>query len=360
MALGMTFSVADIFFLNAAYTFDARQVFGVEPTRAFPVALGISLKLSGIGAKAGSQDVTEISSTVAAAPLEAPNGVGVWGFGLGVNVPIGVRDTTPPTIGIDTEGEKYISPNFDGVKDDLVLALSITDERYVKGYRFVVTDSSGAAVRTILNKEDRPENRDFNNIVARLAYLKEGIAIPPTIRWDGMSDSGTVVPDGTYHYHVEAWDDNGNLGKSPDGTVVVDDTPPSVTLSSPYLIFSPDGDGNKDTLPIEQSGSKEDLWAGTFRNIEGTAVRTYTWKDSQPPKFEWDGKMDAGVAAPDGVYSYQVAATDRAGNGGKAELDNIIIDTRATPIQLTIDVSYFSPNGDGVKDAVTFAPERAR
>ena len=37
-----------------------------------------------------------------------------------------------------------------------------------------------------------------------------------------------------------------------------------------------------------------------------------------------------------------------------AELQNIIIDTRPTPVQLTIDLSYFSPNGDGVKDTVTF------
>ncbi len=350
LALGLTFSVADIFFLNAAYTFDARQVFGAEPARAFPVTAGISLKLSGIGARAGGQDVTELNPTIAAAPLEG----GVWGFGLGLNVPIGVRDTNPPKITIDTDGEKYVSPNFDGVKDDLVLALAISDQRYVKGYRFVVTDSSGAAVRTILNKEDRPENRDLNNIVARLTYLKTGIAIPPTIRWDGMSDSGSVVPDGTYHYRVESWDDNDNVGKSPEGTAVVDNTPPSVTLSTAYLIFSPDSDGNKDDLPIQQSGSSEDQWTGTVRNIEGAVVRTYTWKGAAPANFEWDGKTDAEVAAPDGVYSYEIAATDRSGNGGKAELQNIIIDTRPTPVQLTIDPSYFSPNADGVKDDLTF------
>jgi len=348
--LGMAFSVADIFFLNTAYTFDARQVLGVEPSRSLPISFGISLKLSGIGAKAAGQDVTELNSNVAAAPLEG----GVWGFGLGVNVPIGVRDKNPPVITIDTEGTKYISPNFDGVKDDLVLPLGITDERYVKGYRFVVTNSTGTAVRTILNKEDRPENADFKNILARLSYLKTGIAIPPTIRWDGMSDAGAVVPDGTYRYHVEAWDDNNNLGKSPDGTVVVDTVPPSVTSSAAYLIFSPDGDGNKDTLPIEQTGSSEDTWTGTIRNIEGNPVRTFPWQSASPPSFEWDGKEDSGTAAPDGVYSYHVTATDRAGNVGNAQIDNIIIDTRPTPVQLSIDLSYFSPNGDGVKDNLTF------
>jgi flagellar hook assembly protein FlgD/outer membrane protein OmpA-like peptidoglycan-associated protein len=349
-SLGMTFSVADIFFLTTAFTEDAREALGKEPSRSLPLSFGISLKLSGIGAKAGGQDVTELNTTASAAPLQG----GVWGFGLGVNVPIGVRDTTPPKIEIDTAAERYISPNFDGAKDDLTLPLRITDERYVKGYRFLITDSSGVVVRTILNKEDRPENRDFNNILARLGYLKTGIVVPPTIRWDGMSDSGTVVPDGTYHYHVEAWDDNNNMGKSPDGTVVVDTTAPTVTANASYLIFSPDSDGNKDMLPLQQTGSAEDQWTGTVRNIEGAAVRAYTWKNASPPSFEWDGKTDDGVAAPDGVYSYEVAATDRAGNVGKAELQNIIIDTRPTPVQLTIDLSYFSPNGDGVKDTETF------
>ena len=348
--LGMTFSVKDILFLNAAFTEDARDALGIEPSRSLPLSLGISVKLSGIGAKAGGQDVTELNTSAAAAPLEGK----VWAFGLGANVPIGVRDVTPPKITIDTEGTKYISPNFDGVKDDLTLPLDITDERYVKGYKFIITDSSGSAVRTILNKEDRPENVEFKNILARLAYLKTGIVIPPTIRWDGMSDSGSVVPDGTYHYHIEAWDDNNNLGKSPEGTVVVDTTPPSVSAAAAYLIFSPDSDGNKDTLPVRQSGSVEDQWTGTVRNIEGAAVRTYTWKDSAPPSFEWDGKTDNGTAAPDGVYSFEVAATDRAGNVGKAELQNIIIDTRPTPVKLAVDLSFFSPNGDGVKDTMNF------
>jgi flagellar hook assembly protein FlgD/outer membrane protein OmpA-like peptidoglycan-associated protein len=344
----MNFSVAEIFFLNAAYTFDARQVFGVEPSRSLPISFGITLKLRGIGAKAAGQDVTEINTNAGAAPLEG----GVWGFGLGVNVPIGVRNITPPSITLDTDGTKYISPNFDGVQDDLVLPLAITDKRYVKGYKFIVTDSTGAVIRTILNKEDRPEDRDFKNIVSRLTYLKTGITIPPTIRWDGMSDAGSVVPDATYRYHMEAWDDNNNQGKTPEGTVVVKVTPPSVNSSAAYLIFSPGGGGAKEALPIQQNGSSEDRWVGSFRDIEGNAVRSNSWQNATPPDFEWDGKDDKGAAVPDGVYSYRVTATDRAGNVGAAEIDNIIVDTRPTPVKLSIDMSYFNPNG--VRNTVTF------
>ncbi len=348
--VGMEFGVADVFFINAAYQFDSDQTFGSSPSRQFPLSVGMSLKLNGLGVKTAGQEVTEFKSTIGAAALADK----IWGFGMGVNVPLGVRDVTPPVITLDTQGEKYISPNFDGVKDDLVLPLSITDDRYVKGYKLIITDSSGAAVRTIQNKEDRPENHDVQNLLVRLAYVKSGIAIPRTIRWDGMGDAGTVVPDGTYRYHMEAWDDNGNQGKSGTGTVIVKNAPPKVTVNASYLIFSPDVDGNKDTLPVQQTGSHEDTWTGTVQDISGQMVRTYMWNDSEPPAFAWDGKTGTGSLAPDGVYSYRIAATDRAGNSAAAQLDNIIIDTRPTPVQLAVDLSYFSPNGDGVKDTMTF------
>jgi flagellar hook assembly protein FlgD/outer membrane protein OmpA-like peptidoglycan-associated protein len=352
--LGMEFAVADIFFLNGGYAFDLREALGMEPARmgspAGSFSFGASLKLKGLGVKTGGTDVTEMKTTIAAAPLQG----NIWGIGLGVNVPLGVRDVTPPVIGLEAAAEKYISPNFDGVKDDLVLGLSITDERFVKGYRFVITDSAGAAVRTIQNKEERPENADFQNLMARLTYVRTGIAIPESIRWDGATDLGAIAADGAYRYFVEAWDDNGNLGKSGVGTVIVDTTAPTVTVAASYLIFSPDGDGNKDTLPLQQTGSSEDLWTGSIRSIAGDVARTFTWQNAAPPSFEWDGKADSGVLAPDGVYSYRITATDRAGNVGTASLDNIIVDTRPTPVQLSIDVSYFSPNGDGVKDTVSF------
>ncbi|MCX7040216.1 MAG: hypothetical protein NT005_13915, partial [Spirochaetes bacterium] len=349
--LGAEFAVADIFFLDMSGVFDMRQVvLGLEPARQLPISFGASLKLKNLKMKSRGFEVNELKTTVAAAPLQN----GIWAFGAGVNVPFGLRDTTPPQITVDTAGEKYISPNLDGVKDDLVLDLAITDTRFVKGYRFVVQDSAGAAVRTILNKEDRPENRDFKGVMARLAYVKKGITIPPTIRWDGKADAGAVVPDGAYRYFVEAWDDNDNVGKSGIGTVVVDNTAPSVAVGAPYLIFSPNGDGNKDTLPLEQSGSVEDKWAASIRTIAGDEVKSFVWENAAPATFPWDGKNRDGITTPDGVYAYSIAATDKAGNSGSAQLVNIIVDTEATPAQLAIDLSFFSPNGDGVKDAVSF------
>ena len=357
--LGTEFSAADLVFLDVYANADLRQLLSVDPPRSLPLGFGLALKIkTKIPTKVETADATErgydqseMKVTAAAMGMQD----GIWAFGLGANMPIGVVDRTPPSITLDTEGEKYLSPNLDGVKDDLTLALAIDDQRYVKGYKFMVLDPSGSAVATILNKEDREETRDFGNLWKRLIYAKTGIPIPESIRWDGKSDAGALVPDGTYTYVVEAWDDNGNTGASATGTVVVDNTPPTITLSAPYLIFSPNGDGNKDTLAVQQVGSSRGQVDGrVLRRRRERRSPTYAWEKQALAPWEWNGKNEQGLRVPDGVYAYRLAATDRAGNGVAVQLDNIIVDTQETPIQLTIDQSFFSPDGNGVKDAVLF------
>ena len=47
---------------------------------------------------------------------------------------------------------KYISPNNDGVQDELVIPLKITDKRFVQGWSLFIVDENGNTVRTIGNK----------------------------------------------------------------------------------------------------------------------------------------------------------------------------------------------------------------
>jgi hypothetical protein len=72
----------------------------------------------------------------------------------------------------------YISPNNDGAADDLLLPVEISDERFVNSWSLTITDDAGQTVRTIENKEQRPENEGFQNIVDRLLYVKKGVPIP--------------------------------------------------------------------------------------------------------------------------------------------------------------------------------------
>lgn len=125
-------------------------------------------------------------------------------------------------------------------------------------------------------------------------------------------DNGETAPDGKYFYYFVATDDNGNEGRTDTYPVVIDTVPPMIALNQPSdKIF---GEGAKSSLRISQTGSSEDKWVGRFRNAAGDIVKTFEWQDSEPLTFNWDGTDSNGQPVPDGVYSYTVSSTDRAGN----------------------------------------------
>jgi flagellar hook assembly protein FlgD/flagellar motor protein MotB len=303
---------------------------------------------------------SELRPSIAASKL---NG-GVWAFGAGVNVPIGVLDRTPPLITIDypkTEYDAYyFSPNNDGVLDTVTLPLTITDQRYVLGFSLKVFNEAGDIIKAIDNKESRPENQDLKGLIGRLLYVKKGVDVPLELVWNGLSDQGSAAPDGRYYISVEALDDNGNVALTERWPVVVDTVHPSVTAQGPSggdaQIFSPDGDGNKDVFVITQTGSIEDAWKAEVLDAGASVLRTWMTKAAAPSEQVWDGKNDGGQIVPDGVYAYHISATDRAGNAGSSKVENIIVNTQQPPVSVSIDQAAFSPNGDGVKDILSLSP----
>ncbi len=248
----------------------------------------------------------------------------------------------------------YISPNNDGVQDSLDIPLRISDRRYVVSWSLVVENESGSVVRTIGNKLAFIEKLTFKSFWKQLFSAKKTIPIPSVVSWNGVMDNGETAPDGTYYYYFTAADDNGNVGKTDKYTVVVDTTPPSIALTQPAdKIF---GEGSKATFAVRQSGSKEDEWKGIFAGTDGTAVKNYSWKDTTPPEFSWNGTDDSGKPVADGVYSYTVTATDRAGNTSPAaSISNIIFSAEKPATNIAISGSrYFSPNTESKQKAVTF------
>lgn len=131
----------------------------------------------------------------------------------------------------------------------------------------------------------------------------------------------------------------------------MDTIAPSTAISSDYLLFSPDGDGRKDSVTLFQSSSLEDLWTGTILNASGQIVVTRTWRGRTSP-FEWNGRTANGAAAANGVYSYKLSSSDKAGNSTTVEVLSIRIDTSLTPITVKTTGMGLSPNGDGIMDAM--------
>jgi len=350
----------DILTIRTGWNFNLMETIKSRQTYIPSVGIGVNLKINSKDKNSflarngwGNSDITP---TAALKPIYKD----IYAAGAGVNVRLGVIDTKAPDIAIDYPAPIYISPNNDGTQDTLEFKVSITDQRYVLAWAFIIEDANGKTVRTIANKETRTEMQGIKSFWTLLKKVKQGITLPESLRWDGIMDSGDVAPDGTYTFYVTAQDDNQNKATSDKYTVYVDNTAPVVTATPPgganAMIFSPDGDGNKDTFKIAQTGSAEDLWTAVFTNTAGTIARTIETKNGSPADFEWDGKNDSSAIVPDGVYAYKINAKDRAGNTAEASINNIILDTEKPSINISIDINAFSPNGDNVKDTVNLTP----
>lgn len=318
-------------------------------TQPFPLAGGIGVTIIP-GANSGAP---HLRSVAAVRPVAA----NLYAAGVGIAATIGHKDTQPPTIAVHAPRVSYISPNGDGVKDNLRVPVTITDNRYVDGYQLTVRSSGGRVVRTIKSPSLAVTTGGSAGVMDRLLYVKQGVPVPPAIVWNGKNSAGRTVPDGRYTYTVSAWDENGNRSTSPAFTVVVDTKAPTINLTQPPgspPIFSPNGNGYKDTLTIHQSGSKEPLWIGRFFNSSGRVVRTLEWHNSSPESFVWDGRGQGGKVLPDGAYRYEIAATDRAGNTASASISTIVIDTARPVVKLNVSRDAISPGTSSPKQTMRY------
>jgi outer membrane protein OmpA-like peptidoglycan-associated protein/flagellar hook assembly protein FlgD len=282
----------------------------------------------------------------------------------GIDLAFGAIDTAPPRADFSFDGEGksdlvYISPNYDGTRDTVTVDLSVRDNKALEGWSVDVVNDKGQVVR-------RYQNPDISTLKGKLTFVKivtrmferekEAVA-PAKLTWDGKDDKGRVVPDGTYSVKVAAFDENKNRAETAARSVVIDTEAPKADLHSDLTLFSPNGDGAKDTVTVFQNTDGEDSWSGEFRKADGTAVRHYSWEGRAPDaKVEWDGKDDKGVPLANGVYAYYLKGTDKAGNAVDRKIANITLMTDKQSSGVDADADIFSPNSDGAADSVTFSP----
>ncbi|TVQ37104.1 MAG: hypothetical protein EA384_12610 [Spirochaetaceae bacterium] len=254
-------------------------------------------------------------------------------------------------VDVDYARDIYISPrNQDGIQDDVVLPLDIPEIRGLRlaGYEVQVVSQAGREVYSY-------GEQHFKQTGLRGLFRRPPAVEPPdTIRWDGTDYAGAWVDDGVYLLSVSAWDYRDNRGSSPVVRVNVDNTPPTATVVAPFLVFAPTGDGNQDTLELShENASTEDLWNAEITDTDGTRMVSYQWR-GVPGTVQWDGTRSDGSPAPDGRYRYVLRSTDRAGNSFVTTLEDIVLDRRSFPVNLTVSPLAFSPNDDGVQDSVRF------
>ncbi|MDR3336805.1 MAG: gliding motility-associated C-terminal domain-containing protein [Treponema sp.] len=357
--LGATVVVAELFSISFAWGLNGYEnIWGpsdIRKTVTLPsVGVGVNLVLKSGGRRLMGGRLPSDGDLTIHAALK-PMYSGIAGIGSGITWNVGVLDQLPPRITVDYPDIQYFSPNNDGLVDYLEFPIKIQDQRYVNEWSFEIKNGNGEVVRTYRNKELRPETQGIKNIFVQFVKVKAAVEIPNTLRWDGIMDSGEIAPDGVYTFTVSASDDNGNSSSTEEYQVVVDNTPPAVSiaeLSDSDRIFSPDGDGNKDTLTIGQSGSYEDRWDAGIYDAAGKRVKSFEFSNTEPPEITWDGTGDEGVIVSDGVYEYRISSVDRAQNSGGASMGNILISTIQPVVSMFIADAWFSPNKDGVKDTM--------
>ena len=164
-----------------------------------------------------------------------------------------------------------------------------------------------------------------------------------------------VASDGVALVEVDGLDDPGLHGvMRVTDLAPKDSAPPRVLAVDPTsAVFSPDGNGTADSLTVSASLSETAAWRIRFRGPDGATLHEVTG-DGREPSGTWDGLVD-GVAVGEGTYTYRIDATDAWGNPGY-KTGSITVDLTGptlTGVSPTEDATtWFSPNGDGVRDTV--------
>ena len=268
-------------------------------------------------------------------------------------------------LGVGSEDTVYISPNASpGVQDQLTIPISVGDSgrRVVVAYELVVSTSDGTAVWTQSGVDESERPGFFGRLMEGLGLRQREttVQIPASVDWDGTylastaGSDGSFVPDGEYQYVLTITDSSETVSTSDPGVVTVDNTPPTATVSVDNPVFSPDGDGRKDTATITQTSSNETTWAAML-TLDGETILDEDFTGTVSATFTWDGSNLDGTEGDDGVYIYTLSSTDEAGNSFTTDPLSIEIDTVLRPLMLVSDTPAFSPNGDGSKDTVSLS-----
>ena len=247
----------------------------------------------------------------------------------GASDPVRFEKNTQETQASLSIADPYLSPNFDGQKDKLRIALGLDTEIRVERLQLAIQDFEGKTVRGV-----------------------ERTSALDVFEWDGMSEDGKLVDDGEYAVSLEVWYSNGNHSRHTAGPVVVDTVAPEASLAVDRHLFSPDSDGRLDTVAITHgNASSEARWTAEIFDQAGNAVRVWVW-EGIPGDTVWDGADSDGESLSDGLYTYVLSSIDPAGNSARFELPGVAISTQEFSISLEVSHTHVSPNGDEIMDTL--------
>jgi outer membrane protein OmpA-like peptidoglycan-associated protein len=161
-------------------------------------------------------------------------------------------------------------------------------------YMIEITDSFGNKIKTI-----------------------EGPVKLDEYSWDGKDDAGNTAADGNYTVQLAVVTPSEEKLYSNKEEVIVDGTPPEFAVRYSTNRFSPDGDGENDTLTFYLSGSDNNMFDSykvKIFNESGKTVKEFSG-EKLPDNILWDGKDDYySQPVANGQYTVVAQAGDIVGN----------------------------------------------
>jgi outer membrane protein OmpA-like peptidoglycan-associated protein/flagellar hook assembly protein FlgD len=256
-----------------------------------------------------------------------------------------------PTVQFSKESPVHISPaSSPGVQDIFLSAVAThtAEDAVITGYELEIQNAEGETVYSVAIEAG-------DGAVDEMRATGRS-ALPSRIVWHGRDNRNRFVPEGAYLISISVTDSADRTARSAPMSIVVDNTPPEAEVETGFNVFSPDGDGSRDVLPIRQYGEDASRWSGRIVNNAGTTMEMWDWEYDLPEELRWDGTRVTGSTVRDGEYTYILTGNDDAGNTITVRQENIRVNTQDRALTINANRPAFSPNGDGVRDTITYTP----
>jgi outer membrane protein OmpA-like peptidoglycan-associated protein/flagellar hook assembly protein FlgD len=244
-------------------------------------------------------------------------------------------DNTSPVLEVSSNIRAF-SPNGDGVQDTINFVHDITagegDSFFAK-----IVNFSGATFKTF----------DY------------GVNPPGVVVWDGTGDFNRLPVEGIYTYEVTGKDSVENSYTTTLGTIKLVTGFEQISVEPSEYVFSPNDDDKKESIKFTLSTDNRDgiiEWKLDIKDSGGRIVKSFNNKNlgpDLPSEVVWDGTVEEGIKAADGVYSSVLNIRYDTGNNPIAKPKDVKLDTKSPEIEIYIDDLQISPNEDGAKETLT-------
>lgn len=215
------------------------------------------------------------------------------------------------------------SPNGDYRKDELPLSIKTQKFNDLDKWVLAINDEEGETVKTFTSSKKSTD-----------------------LDWDGKSENGEEVPEGTYELTLQATDLAGNESTLQRQKVSLVREYETANLEVSQPSFSPNGDGYFDSVSFETALSSTDgmeEWRLDINNEAGEVVKSFSDPTLQKVIY-FDGLDDDGYELADGRYQSQLIANFRSGNQPRSSVVPFVIDTEAPEISVKLRNQILNPN----------------